>query len=219
MHCVVRSAYFRIYDEGMTTTGPKPRFFALIVCAGSGSRAGGDKPKQYQLVASKPMVRHTLQAFQKVSAIDQIWVVIAQGDEDFKLACPDFVAQNEVVIAVGGPTRAASVANGLKALLRHTAGPHDWVLVHDAARCLVTAAHIKALIAACEHDAVGGLLALPLADTLKSSADGRVAATISRNDKSWPKRRKCSAWALCWLHWNRQAVGSQTSPALWKSAV
>ena len=73
--------------------------------------------------------------------------------------------------------------NGLKALLAQTAKPGDWVLVHDAARCLITPEQITALIDACQNDAVGGLLALPLPDTLKSSAEGRVAVTIARADK------------------------------------
>jgi 2-C-methyl-D-erythritol 4-phosphate cytidylyltransferase len=84
---------------------------------------------------------------------------------------------------VGGPTRAASVHNGLQALLKQSAQADDWVLVHDAARCLITPAQITALIVACQDDTVGGLLALPLPDTLKSSAAGRVAATVERHDK------------------------------------
>ena len=84
---------------------------------------------------------------------------------------------------VGGATRALSVRNGLQALLAQSAVPHDWVLVHDAARCLITPEQITHLIAACQNDAVGGLLALPLPDTLKSSVKGRVAATVARADK------------------------------------
>jgi 2-C-methyl-D-erythritol 4-phosphate cytidylyltransferase len=167
----------------MTTADPKPRFFALIVSAGSGSRAGGNTPKQYQTVASKPMIWHTLQAFKAVGALAQTWVVIAPDDAAFRLACPDFSGAEEMTAAVGGLTRATSVANGLQALLKQTAKADDWVLVHDAARCLITPAQISALIAACENDAVGGLLALPLADTLKSSDSGRALATISRTDK------------------------------------
>jgi 2-C-methyl-D-erythritol 4-phosphate cytidylyltransferase len=75
------------------------------------------------------------------------------------------------------------VANGLDDLLARGARPHDWVLVHDAARCLVRATWIDALIDACLDDPVGGLLGLPLADTLKSEREGRVAATIDRRDK------------------------------------
>jgi 2-C-methyl-D-erythritol 4-phosphate cytidylyltransferase len=75
------------------------------------------------------------------------------------------------------------VLNGLSALLEQGALAQDWVLVHDAARCLVTPAQVEALIAACEGDAVGGLLALPLPDTLKSVTGGRVTATLERSDK------------------------------------
>jgi 2-C-methyl-D-erythritol 4-phosphate cytidylyltransferase len=167
----------------MTTDPAKPRFFALIPCAGNGSRAGTKTPKQYQLLAGKAMVWHTLQAFRQVAAVSSIWVVTSPGDDGFKQACPDFTQPGDVTVAVGGTTRAASVGNGLKVLLKQAAEPHDWVLVHDAARCLVTPEQINRLIDACQTDAVGGLLALPLPDTLKSSADGRVAATIARADK------------------------------------
>ena len=167
----------------MTTVPAKPRFFALIPCAGSGSRAGVASPKQYQLLAGKAMVWHTLQAFRQVTAVSAIGVVTSPGDDGFKAACPDFNQPDDMLLAVGGATRAVSVRNGLEALLQKTAKPGDWVLVHDAARCLVTAGQINALIEACQNDAVGGLLALPLPDTLKSSAECRVAVTIARADK------------------------------------
>jgi len=90
-------------------------------------------------------------------------------------------------VPCGGPTRADTVLGGLKALQARGALDEDWVLVHDAARCLVTTAQIDALIDACQHDSVGGLLAHKLADTLKTASDGpggvRVAATVDRSDK------------------------------------
>ncbi len=73
--------------------------------------------------------------------------------------------------------------NGLNVLLQRGADPTDWVLVHDAARCLITPALIDTLIDACMPDAVGGLLALKLPDTLKREVDGRVAQTVERGDK------------------------------------
>ena len=161
----------------------KPRIFVLIPCAGHGSRAGVASPKQYQLLAGKAMVWHTLQAFRQVAAVAGIWVVTSPGDAGFKQACPDFNRLGDAQVAVGGATRALSVRYGLQVLLEQTAKPSDWVLVHDAARCLITPEQITALIDACQNDAVGGLLALPLPDTLKSSADGRVVATIARADK------------------------------------
>ena len=166
----------------MTSDAGKPRFFALIPCAGAGSRAATQAPKQYHLLAGRAMVWHTLQAFRHVKSISGIWVVTSPGDDAFSLACPDFNQPGDVLVAVGGATRALSVCNGLKELLKE-ANPDDWVLVHDAARCLITPEQITALIAACQNDAVGGLLALPLPDTLKSSANGRVAATVTRTDK------------------------------------
>ena len=124
------------------------------------------------------MVLHTLAAFQAVPRITQCLLVVAPGDRFLSLDHPDVV-----LARCGGPTRAASVFNGLQALLAHGADVNDWVLVHDAARCLVTPGQINALIDACQNDAVGGLLALKLPDTLKTEADGRVAATIDRSDK------------------------------------
>ena len=167
----------------MTTDAGKPRFFALIPCAGSGSRAGTARPKQYELIAGKAMVWHTLQAFRQVAALAGIWMVTSPFDTDFTQACPDFDQATDRQLPVGGATRALSVRNGLKAILEQQAKAHDWVLVHDAARCLVTPEQITGLIEACQNDAVGGLLALPLPDTLKSSAEGRVAETVIRADK------------------------------------
>lgn len=155
------------------------RCYALLPCAGTGSRAGTVQPKQYQPVAGVPMVQHTLAAFARVPRIDQVLVVVASGDG----VLASDAATRRSVAPCGGATRAESVLNGLKHLLAHGAAIDDWVLVHDAARCLVTPAQIDALIDACLPDAVGGLLALPLPDTLKTETAGRVAATVDRSDK------------------------------------
>lgn len=157
---------------------PSARFWGLIPCAGSGARAGADGPKQYRLLAGRPMVMHTLAAFAAVSRITRLVVVVAPGDEFFaSCAVPCLVE------ACGGASRAASVLNGLKFLLHQGAARNDWVLVHDAARCLVTPRQIEALIDACSADPVGGLLAHKLPDTLKREVDGRVAQTLDRSDK------------------------------------
>lgn len=158
-----------------------PRCWALIPCAGTGSRAGAAGPKQYQVLAGKPMVMHTLAAFADVPRIDQSLLVVSPEDDFFQMSG----GQNEsfLIAACGGSTRATSVFNGLNALLAEGAVAHDWVLVHDAARCLVTPAQINQLLDACLTDEVGGLLALPLPDTLKAAQAGRVAATLPRADK------------------------------------
>jgi 2-C-methyl-D-erythritol 4-phosphate cytidylyltransferase len=106
-------------------------------------------------------------------------VVVATGDGFFERN----PSTSALVVNCGGPTRAASVTNGLRELRRVGAVDADWVLVHDAARCLVTPQLIDRLIDSCADDEVGGLLGHPLADTLKIAQDGRVASTLQRTDK------------------------------------
>lgn len=149
----------------------------MIPAAGSGSRAGTAVPKQHEHVTGRTLVEHTLAAFAGVPRIASVLVVVAPGDDRLRERSGYSVA------ACGGATRAASVANGLEELVRRGASGHDWVLVHDAARCLVTPAWIDRLIDACLADEVGGLLAQPLADTLKREEDGRVSATVPRTNK------------------------------------
>jgi 2-C-methyl-D-erythritol 4-phosphate cytidylyltransferase/2-C-methyl-D-erythritol 2,4-cyclodiphosphate synthase len=163
-----------------------PRCFAPVPCAGVVQRAGGDLPKQYRLLAGRPVVARTLAALAEVAAIDATLVVLAPGDTLFaERVAPQVGGRGEPWTAdVGGATRAATVRAGLAALRERGAGGDDWVLVHDAARCLVAPAAVQRLIDACRDDAVGGLLALPLADTLKQDdAAGRAAATVERGGK------------------------------------
>ena len=155
--------------------------YALVPCAGVGARAGAGGPKQYIAVAGRTVVMHTLAALRRVPRLTATLVVLARNDTQFELAAPSF---DGWALRCGGATRAASVAAGLAALADRGARPHDWVLVHDAARCLLHPEAVERLISACSGDAVGGLLALPLADTLKQAdSDGRVAATLDRGDK------------------------------------
>jgi len=173
---------------------PPVRLHALVPCGGSGSRAGAGVPKQYRPVAGQPVLGHTLAALAGVARLDTVLVVVASDDDTgprtAHAAWPGHPAGGEgqgprlVVAGCAGPSRAHTVFNGLAHLLAQGASPHDWVLVHDAARCLVTPAQVNALVDACLPDAVGGLLALPLPDTLKAATpDGRVAATVPRSDK------------------------------------
>ena len=179
----------RLAEEG-------PRIFALIPCAGVGARAGrpglpgaASLAKQYQPVAGKPLVIHTVEAFRALGPLlAGVWVVISPDDCEFEAVFPGFNAPGEHLLKAGGANRATTVRNGLQAMLdTGAASSHDWVLVHDAARCLVTPALMANLIAVCHEDAVGGLLAQPLADTLKTeqpdAAGPRVGATLERAGK------------------------------------
>ncbi len=160
-----------------------PRCLALVPCAGVGLRAGAGGPKQYAPLAGQAVVAHTLDALAAVPALAATLVVLSPEDTQFETHVPRFTGQRAWVARCGGSTRAASVAAGLVALREHGAGDADWVLVHDAARCLLRPAWVQRLIDACRDDPVGGLLALPLADTLKAADAGRVVATLPRAQK------------------------------------
>ena len=160
-----------------------PRCFALVPCAGVGQRSGLLGPKQYTLLAGLPLVGHTLQALSAVAQVEATLVVLAPEDRVFEELLPWFDGPRGWIARCGGATRAASVAAGLQALQLRGARADDWVLVHDAARCLLRPAWVERLIEACRDDAVGGLLALPLADTLKQAAGDRALATVPRADK------------------------------------
>ncbi len=140
-------------------------------------------PKQYQPLLGRPLVLHTLAALTAVRQIDACGVVVSPGDTTLAPSVGAFGDGRVRVVPQGGATRAHSVMAGLQAGAEGGAAARDWVLVHDAARCLVTPAQVTALIDACENDDVGGLLALPLPDTLKRASVGRVAATEARDDK------------------------------------
>jgi 2-C-methyl-D-erythritol 4-phosphate cytidylyltransferase / 2-C-methyl-D-erythritol 2,4-cyclodiphosphate synthase len=185
-----------------------PRLFALIPCAGAGLRAGGDLPKQYQTIAGKPMVLHTLDAFAKVGRIAKTVVVVSKDDVTFA----SFNADADI-LPCGGASRADSVKNGLQAILDKGCSSTDWVLVHDAARCLITPEQINHLIDECQHDAVGGLLACPVADTLKSSDEGRVDGTVDRANK-WAAQTP-QMFRVGELH---AALGAALNPALDKAS-
>ena len=167
---------------------PAARCFALVPCAGTGSRAGTSKPKQYEMIAGQSMVMHTLMALGSVKRLNQVVVVVLPDDSHAWPQAPEWPDHFQRV-ACGGSTRAESVFNGLSQLLQDgQKNPEglqsdDWILVHDAARCLVSPLEINRLMDACLDDEVGGLLALPLPDTLKAAVNGRVSQTLPRQDK------------------------------------
>ena len=158
------------------------RIWFVIAAAGASSRFGGSTPKPYLRIAGRSLLEHGLRALARVPGIAGGVVVTAPGDRRFRrLPKP---ARRGVVNVTGGPTRSLSVLNGLQALV--TAAPEDWVLVHDAARPCVPRADLVALVAECRRDAVGGLLAVRVTDTLKQADpdDDRSARTVPR-ERLW----------------------------------
>ncbi|MEI7784474.1 MAG: 2-C-methyl-D-erythritol 4-phosphate cytidylyltransferase [Betaproteobacteria bacterium] len=166
---------------------PAARFFVLIPSAGVGARAlqpgAPALPKQYQVLCGQPLLLHTVQAFEALGdLLGGIAVVVAAQDEYI-----DALVQGRALqlLRCGGASRADSVRQGLQLWQQQAGGPGpaDWVLVHDAARCLIEPEQVRHLIERCRDDPVGGLLALPLPDTLKSEQAGRVAQTLERAGK------------------------------------
>jgi len=154
-------------------------YFALIKAAGGGTRMGDRIPKQYLLLSGVPMIRHALATLSSVSAIQRIFVVLSPDDREWHRY--DWSDLPKVTaLFCGGVTRAESVTNGLRGVADQV-GARDWMLVHDAARACLTAAQVERLMDEVGEDDIGGLLAVPVADTLKrSSAEGRIQATVSR---------------------------------------
>ena len=155
---------------------------ALVPAAGAGSRMKSDCPKQYLRLQGEPLIAHTLRALARESRIALIVVVVSPGDAYWESYDWSEWQGRLRVLRCGGEVRAQSVLNGLQAL-RAEIADDTWVLVHDAARPCLNPAALTRLIDAVQHDAVGGLLAVPVADTLKrADAHNRIAATVPRQD-------------------------------------
>lgn len=156
---------------------------AIVVAAGSGARIGGNVPKQYRPLLGQPLLRHSIAALCGNPRISQIAVALAKGDDWFERFDWSVFAPKLLPLRCGGETRAQTVQNALHALSsRERENGDDWILVHDAARPCLSSDDLNHLITELEDDDVGGLLATPVADTLKrSDATGRASATESRD--------------------------------------
>lgn len=157
--------------------------FALIPAAGSGSRFAGEQPKQYARIAGKALLWHAVRAV-CVPPVEMVFVVLAADDKSF--AAEDWSAFERKVqpLYCGGGTRRDSVYNGLVAVM-NTVDADDWILVHDAARPCLPRRDFDSLLRECQAESVGGLLALPVAETVKKAAKDeagvqRIAGTEDR---------------------------------------
>jgi len=155
----------------------RPRRWAVVPAAGRGERFGGRRPKQYSEVLGRPVLSWALAALLDGRFVHGIVVALARDDRRFA-RLPE--ARNpRVRTCVGGARRELSVANALAAL-EGEARDEDWVLVHDAARPCLAASDLRTLIAALADDPVGGLLAVPVGDTIKEARQGRSVRTVPR---------------------------------------
>ena len=157
---------------------PEPALWAVVPAAGIGARMGGDRPKQYFSLCGRSVLQHSLDALLALPALRAVAVAIAVGDDAW-LQQPA-ASDPRVRMAPGGAERSESVLSGLETLAVEAAA-NDWVLVHDAARPCLPAADLQRLIDSLFEDPVGGILALPVADTVKRANDaGQVVETVDR---------------------------------------
>ncbi len=161
-----------------------PNFHVIIPAAGFGSRMGSKIPKQYLLLAGRPLIHHTLDVFAACARIDSITLVLSPDDnlwDAVDLSANDKVRSLKLKVQrCGGATRAATVLSALQSMQGQVAAD-AWILVHDAARPGLTLALLNHLLDTLQNDPVGGLLAIPLADTLKrADREQRVAHTEPR---------------------------------------
>ena len=156
------------------------RHFALVPSAGIGARLAAAVPKQYLPVAGRPLLWHAVASLLAHPAIGRVAVVLHPQDELFEQQPWGQMGERMVALRCGGASRAESVRNGLSALGEDLADD-DWVLVHDAARPCLDVDLLDGLITTLDGDPVGGLLAVPVADTLKrSDPSQRVVHTEAR---------------------------------------
>ena len=156
-----------------------PRFHALVPAAGVGARMGGGVPKQYLELAGRSLLQWSVDVLSSAPFVESVWVVVAPEDT---LAEAQLCNRPGVrVLRQGGASRRDTVLAGLEAAEGHWRDD-DWVLVHDAARPGLSLAALTRLRDALQADALGGLLALPVSDTVKASIEGEqvVARTLPR---------------------------------------
>jgi 2-C-methyl-D-erythritol 4-phosphate cytidylyltransferase len=156
------------------------RCWAVVPAAGVGRRMGGAIPKQYLDLCGRKIIDHTLARLISHPRISAIYVALS--DEDTYWEQCEYHRNPKVIRTSGGAERYHSVLNALKTL-SDCADEEDWVLVHDAARPCLSEMDLTRLIVTLEEHPVGGILGVPVSDTLKRvDSDNCVETTISRNN-------------------------------------
>lgn len=163
-----------------------PRYFLVLPAAGSGRRMQAEVPKQYLHVVGKSLLQHSLERIGAMPEITRIAVALAGDDTTWanvaRQLLPELAAK--VLTAKGGAERMQSVSNAL-AVLRPFAADDDWVLVHDAVRPCVHPADVRMLMQEVAQEAAGGLLGVPVRETLKESDAGQVVVRTVDRDNIW----------------------------------
>ncbi len=158
------------------------KYFGLIPAAGYGERFGGTTPKQYVSLAGEPLLAHSLRCLVEGTPLVKTFVVLARNDRLFTEKINPHPRINPLYC--GATTRGESVLQGLE-LMRGEAHERDWVLVHDAVRPCLPKAVLLRLLTECSEDKVGGLLAMPVVDTLKRGDEKRRVTITLQREQVW----------------------------------
>lgn len=165
------------------------KIWAVVPAAGAGTRMQNTTPKQYLRIADKTILEHSIEVLLSNIELAALVVCVPENDPtarrlvEHNQVLAECLKRQQIVLTIGGATRAQSVLNGLLALDRR-ASEQDWVLVHDAARPCVDSDDLRLLYDSLVDDPIGGLLAVPARDTLKVAQDDRVVSTLKR-DEIW----------------------------------
>ena len=160
-----------------------PKFWAIVPAAGAGTRMGAEIPKQYLALGDRTVLEHTLDALLSCQRISGVIVVLSQADERWTEIAQRYTQQALETVG-GGAERCHSVMNGLNHLAAHAADD-DWVLVHDAARPCVRPQDVERLMSTLEGGTEGGLLGVPVADTMKRVDDALCIVDTVDRDGLW----------------------------------
>jgi 2-C-methyl-D-erythritol 4-phosphate cytidylyltransferase len=153
------------------------RYFAIVPAAGVGSRMQSTLPKQYLPLAGQPVLAHTLNRLTTHPLIQQVVVALHPQDEYWSTLT--LTHPHKVSTVIGGVERFQSVHNALQ-VIKQLADPMDWVLIHDAVRPCIQLSDVDKLILSLQQHAVGGLLGVPVRDTLKQVSHLQVEKTLDR---------------------------------------
>ncbi|HOL63937.1 MAG TPA: 2-C-methyl-D-erythritol 4-phosphate cytidylyltransferase [Accumulibacter sp.] len=159
-------------------------FFAIVPAAGSGLRFGGKIPKQYQRLADRPLIYHSLATLCRCELVQRVWVVLSPEDDGWRRYDWSALGHKLETLYCGGDSRYDSVRNALR-VAATVADDDDWLLVHDAARPCLSPALLLTFCEQLRDDPVGGLLAVPVADTLKRADDDQRVASTEAREKLW----------------------------------
>lgn len=170
------------------------KYYAIIPAAGISSRMQAEKPKQYFTLQSEPILQRVVNLFSCFEHIEKVIVVLNAKDiwwPSLSLSHPE-----KIMTVIGGVERMHSVFLGLE-FLKDFVDDHDFVLVHDAARPLLKTSHIDYLLSEIKNHEVGGLLGLPIVDTLKKvNSKNEVEATISREGLWQAQTPQCFRYGI-----------------------